>query len=319
MLNQHKADHTQGGKNMDHQYYREQIFHVVSLFRGGAANRQEISSNQRSATNQTAVDIRHAEQLDSITRLYAPAIKDLQTARNTSVGLCDLRANCSMHFLSLLRSRGAAGTDRPNWLVRNHCVGKRSNTDTLQNSINLCGNDIDGLTRFALSQGLANAENRPQTSRQGRCELLRDDRVRFAIDRPTLGVTDKHVTARKVLQHRSTDFASEGTLRMLTQSLRTPSDNGTGQSRLRLRQIGERNTNGNRYAIQVSCTCNYVLKQLLVGLQTTVHFPVSCYELLAHKVPRKKVGIIVRQGRTGQSVRASARNSDEAKPVGERC
>ena len=87
-------------------------------------------------------------------------------------GTSDLCANRGVNFLCLGRSRRATGTNRPHRLVSHHSAGKGSHTYALQNSVDLGRNDINGLTGFALSQRLANAQNRTQTGGQRSGKLL---------------------------------------------------------------------------------------------------------------------------------------------------
>ena len=106
---------------------------------------------------------------------------------------------------------------------------------------------------------------------------LGDDRVGFAIDGPTLRVTNKNVTASKILQHRGTDFTCKCTLHLLAEILRTPGNRSSGQNGLRLRQIRKRNANCCCHSTQPGHTHSNILKQLKVRLQTTEHFPVTGY------------------------------------------
>ena len=98
-------------------------------------------------------------------------------------------------------------------------------------------------------------------------------------------MTDKYITTSEILQHRGTDFAGESALRLFAQILGAPCDGGSGQYRLRLCQIGERNAYGCRHTVESSHAGYDIFKQLQVGLQPTMHFPIACNQFLTHSTP----------------------------------
>ena len=78
----------------------------------------EVSCLQRSATNQTAVDIWLSKELWSIACLAASAIEDrCFLCSLVAILLCYDRADVSQHFLSLVGCGSLACTDSPDWLV----------------------------------------------------------------------------------------------------------------------------------------------------------------------------------------------------------
>ena len=78
----------------------------------------EISSLQRSATNQTTVDVGLCKKFGSVAGLAASAIEDAGVVCHLSaVNLSHTAADVSVDFLCLFRSCSKTCTDSPNWFV----------------------------------------------------------------------------------------------------------------------------------------------------------------------------------------------------------
>ena len=76
-------------------------------------------------------------------------------------------------------------------------------------------NDHSGLlARFALSMGLADADNRREASLQRRFRLRADKLVSLVVIVPTLGVPDDHVPGARVLEHCGRNVAGESAARL---------------------------------------------------------------------------------------------------------
>src|SRR3984893_1456235 len=87
---------------------------------GSGQDCQELIRLQRGATDQTAVDVRHCEQLGRLARPDAAAIKNARDGRDSSIPGRDAGADELVHILRLLGRGGAAGADRPYWFVSHH-------------------------------------------------------------------------------------------------------------------------------------------------------------------------------------------------------
>src|SRR6185295_14939318 len=87
---------------------------------------------------------------------------------------------------------------------------------------------------------LTNAEHRDEAARLRRDELARDERVGLAVDMTPLRVTDDHVAAADVTQHRSGYFTGEGTLRFRAYRLRAELHVAVPEQASRLPQVRER-------------------------------------------------------------------------------
>src|ERR1700739_4693806 len=87
---------------------------------GSGQDCQKFVRLQRGATDQTAVDIRHCEQLGRVPGLDAAAVEDAGGSCNSSIPRADTGADEGVHVLCLLRRGVAAGADGPHRLVGPH-------------------------------------------------------------------------------------------------------------------------------------------------------------------------------------------------------
>ena len=92
--------------------------HVIVRCAGRAPDRHEILRHQRRPADQTAVDVRHREQLRRVRRLHAASVEDRKPRRRRLVLLrASAPADERMRLLRLVRRRRLAGADRPHRLV----------------------------------------------------------------------------------------------------------------------------------------------------------------------------------------------------------
>src|SRR5215831_1394139 len=71
---------------------------------GGGQDRQEFVGLERGATDQSAVDVRHREQLGRVARLDAATVEDARGGRDSSIPGGDAGADEGVHLLGLLRA-----------------------------------------------------------------------------------------------------------------------------------------------------------------------------------------------------------------------
>ncbi|MPN47261.1 hypothetical protein SDC9_194863 [bioreactor metagenome] len=122
-----------------------------SLLAGRFDDRRKVGGFQRSAADQAAVDIRHAQQLVGIFGVHAAAVLDgaclgvrlaVQRSDDATDGLADL--------LRLLGSGGEAGADGPDGLVSDDDVFQLLSRDSAQRNFRLHGNQLAGDALLAL-------------------------------------------------------------------------------------------------------------------------------------------------------------------------
>src|SRR6187549_2664277 len=92
---------------------------LVSNLCGGRPDREELFCLERSATDQSAINIRHAEQFGSISCLAASPVEEAQAGGDTSIVRRHPPADKRMRILRLLRCSRPARADRPYRLIGN--------------------------------------------------------------------------------------------------------------------------------------------------------------------------------------------------------
>src|SRR5438105_2997756 len=121
---------------------RRHIGKTHSSRSGSGQDCQELIRLQRGATDQTAVDIRHREQLGRIAGLDAAAIKNARGGGDSSIPGPDTGADELVRILRLLGCGVATGADRPHRLVGHHARLERAGTAQLQHHIELTGDHL---------------------------------------------------------------------------------------------------------------------------------------------------------------------------------
>src|SRR6059058_4510720 len=104
---------------------------------GSGQDAQKLIRLQRRATDQTAVDVRHGEELRRVTGLDAASVEDAGGGRNSSIPGADAGADEGVHFLRLVGRRVAAGADRPHRLVGDHALLEPARPAKLEHHIEL--------------------------------------------------------------------------------------------------------------------------------------------------------------------------------------
>src|SRR6185312_5683263 len=84
---------------------------MIGVSVSGGTDGQELRCIQRGATHQSAVDIRHAEQLRRVGRLDAAAVQEARGGGYFSILRREQASYEGMDFLGLIGLRGAAGAD----------------------------------------------------------------------------------------------------------------------------------------------------------------------------------------------------------------
>ena len=124
----------------------------------------EISSLERSATDETTVDIRLREELRSVRSLARTAIEDSGVISNLfAIYLSNARTDVSMYFLSLLSSSSLTSADSPDWLVSDNDVLPFLSSEIEYRASELSLNYLILLVSLTLFERLTDAEEHLET------------------------------------------------------------------------------------------------------------------------------------------------------------
>src|SRR5512139_2101213 len=237
---------------------------------------EEFLGLQRRAAYESAVDVRHAEQLGGIAGLAAAAVQDAQTGRDTSIERRHPPANEGMDLLRLLWSRRTAGADGPDRLVGHHRAGQGRGARQRQHGVELARHDGLGLAGVTLRQLLAHAEHGREAARLGHRELARHQRIVLAVDHAPLGMAHEHVAATHIHQHRGSHLAGEGTGALGADILRAQRHGAAGQLAAHLGQVDERRAHQAFHRIIDGGRLQQRIDQRGVLGARTMHLPVAC-------------------------------------------
>lgn len=91
-----------------------------------------------------------------------------------------------MDLLGLLGARNLAGSNSPDWLIRNDDLGPI--LQLVLDGLQLCGDNINGLPALSLFQSLSAAENNADSTIEGSLGLVGNEYVVFLEDDTALGV-----------------------------------------------------------------------------------------------------------------------------------
>src|SRR3989338_3892063 len=220
-------------------------------------------------------------------RLPAAAIKNPHSTRDRSTLGRQLRANCRVHILRLLRRRRQPGTDGPDRLVSHHRPGKHLDTQPPDHAAELTPDHLESLVRLALLQGLSDAEHRNQTAGLRRGELAAEQLVIFAQYQATLRMPDQHQTATRIQQLTGRNLTRQRTLPSLLRAiLRTDCKRLAGQTFDHLLHEQARRKNCNFDVIRQN-QMTQTFDQLSDAGAGTVHLPVTSYQGATHALPRR--------------------------------
>src|SRR5262245_29443765 len=120
----------------------------------------------------------------------------------------EIAPDLPMHLFDLTARRGAAGPDGPDRLIGDHGVGAAETCR--ERAGKLPGDDLERPSRFALLQGLADADDRSEPGPAGRLGLGADDVIGLAMPGAALRMADDHRRASGVLEHFGGNIAGEG-------------------------------------------------------------------------------------------------------------
>ena len=126
--------------------------------------------------------------------------------------LCTTRplAKAPVH-VTLVDRRHAAGTDRPDRLVRHGKPGCCASIfPARQRSLELCRHDRFGRTRVTLRFGFADADDHRKVDRLGSLGLGTNQVVALAVDRAALAMADDHEPRARINEHRGRHVTREG-------------------------------------------------------------------------------------------------------------
>lgn len=115
-----------------------------------------------------------------------------------------------VHLLGLLSGSDLAGTDGPDGLVCNNNLAPV--LDLVGDSLELGGDDLDGLVGLTLLEGLTAAKNDSETAVDCRLGLAGDEVVGLLEDYTALAVADEGPGDVGVLELLGGDFTSEGSV-----------------------------------------------------------------------------------------------------------
>src|SRR5438876_6319663 len=114
-----------------------------------------------------------------------------------------------VHFLRLLRRRGASGANGPDRFVSNDDTVEVRGCQPAEASDYLLADYILGLTTFSLLKRLADTYDHPQPGSDARLSFATDQVIVLQIVLSSLGVPDDHMRATSVPKHEGRDLARE--------------------------------------------------------------------------------------------------------------
>jgi len=147
--------------------------------------------------------------------------------------------------------------------------------DTFETGLELSLHDLEGIPRFALSQGFTHTEDRPQLVLDRGQHLLIDEAIVLAKEGPPLAVTENDVGHEQIPQHRRGHFSGEGTVGLKVHVLGPNLDIGSLQFASDRFQGGERRANQHVHlGLPADLDDNFTDQSLRVR-RGLVHFPVT--------------------------------------------
>src|SRR5690606_36372618 len=259
----------------------QQRFQSLSLSRG-TSNRTKFIRIERGTTYQPPIDIRHLEQRRSIGCLDAAAIHNLYTLGLLVIQGSQASTNHRVHVLRLLRRSGQTGADGPYRLIRHYTLSQAANPEGLQHGLQLPPDHISGLTSLILRAGFADTENGAQPAGQRRGKFTTDHLVGLTEQRTALGMTYENKFTSRITQLSRGDFTGQrARLGLKGGTLAGQPQWRTFQRLAALLQIQRR-----RCDQQVDFVRPLLLvqshEQLINGLPSTVHFPISGDQRTTH-------------------------------------
>jgi len=247
-----------------------------------SGNCKKIRRNQRSAADQTAIDIRQVEQGPRVGRFDATAIKNQQRIRNSSIPRAHFATNKGMGLLHLLRAGGPPGTNRPARLVCHYQPAQHLVAEQLEYRLKLPCKRPLGLPGIALMQRLAHTQHRNQARSLRHKHFLRDQLIALTVVLAPLGMPNQHVAATNIRQHHRRHLAGKGTLLVAADILRTKTQAAVRVAGNQFREVRQRRKYRQISAVWPA-TSEQRIEQLDRELPISVQLPVGSNETLAHK------------------------------------
>src|SRR5713101_7731510 len=150
------------------------VYHIGRILTEVHDTDKCVSLEARSA-DQSTIDIGLGHQAINVISLNATAVQD---ADSIGCGLvrhrCQRRTDSSMHFLGLIGSSRAPGTDRPHRFIGDHQGSERRLFLSLQADLDLASDYGQRVSPLALFEGLAYTHDRRQTVALRRAYFARD-------------------------------------------------------------------------------------------------------------------------------------------------
>ncbi len=285
MLHQDEANDTETGKHMNRQYNRKNQTTHTNLRKSNSGrscrrtNRRKTVCHQGSAADQSTVNVRHGKKRRSIRCGNATTVKDAHTisrnARNPQAF-----TNACVHDFSLLRSGRPPRADRPDRLVRDNHLRHRNQAEHIHHRSNLGRHHRLRTTAISLVEGFPDTKDGRQAGIESRSDLLGDEPVVFAMQRPTLRVTDENPLTAHIEQHGSRDVPREGTALPRAEVLRAKPDPRPCDKCLDLRKIRVGRAHNDINPLRD--TSPHPIDQGSILTLPTVHFPVADDQLFPH-------------------------------------
>src|SRR5207253_501217 len=111
-----------------------------------------------------------------------------------------------VHFLRLLRRRGASSADGPDRFVSNDDTVEIRGCQPTQTPDNLLFDSIEGLSLIALLEGFTDTNDCCQSGGQRGLGLLADNMIGLKKVLPSFRMSDNHMRTTGVVNHESSDF-----------------------------------------------------------------------------------------------------------------
>src|SRR2546429_77334 len=124
-----------------------------------------------------------------------------------------------MHFLRLLRRRGASSANGPDRFVSNDDTVEIRGCQPTEAADYLLADYVLGLTAIALLKSLADAYDHTQPGGDARLGFATDQMIVLKVVLSSLGMPDDHMRAPGIAHHERCNFAGESAFAFLSRAI----------------------------------------------------------------------------------------------------
>ena len=185
---------------------------------------EELLYAERSATDETTVDVGLREEFLSVSSVAATTVEDRAVFSDLStVLLSDEATDVSVDLLSLSGGSGEARTDSPDGFVSEDDLTEVFSREREYGFFELLLYDFEVLASFALFLDFADAEDRSKAFSKSQTYLIREDSTIFVVVSTTLRVAEDDVACTRRSDLCSRDFTRVSTFSLVSAVLSSDS------------------------------------------------------------------------------------------------